>query len=75
MRGPFFRRLDFNRPQYHDTQGLLNFGAALGFLIREGLCHVGRDFQNAVAFVASRAILLPPCRIPAPKFIPDKMHF
>src|SRR5271155_2929629 len=31
----FFGRFDFNRPQNPNAQGLLNLGAALGFVIRK----------------------------------------
>ena len=70
---PFFERFDFNRLQNSDAQGLLNLGAALGFRIREGSRHVGSDFPNAVAPVASRAILPPPCRIATPKLVANKV--
>jgi hypothetical protein len=52
---------------------LLNLGAALGFMVREGLRCVGGNFPDAVAPVASRAGLPPPCRIAAPAFVTDKM--
>src|SRR6202789_192090 len=70
---PFIGRGDFNRPQNPDAESLLNFGAALRFLVREGLRHVVADFPNAVALGTARAVLPLPCRIAAPKLITDKV--
>ena len=67
-------RLDFNRLQDPDAQGLLNLGAACRFVVCERLRYVGGDFPNAVAPVASRAVLPPPCRIAAPPFVTDKVY-
>jgi hypothetical protein len=70
----FFGRLDLNRFQNSDAHGLLNLGAALGFVIREGLGHLFADLPNAVALVAPRAVHPTPRWIAAPKLIPDKVN-
>jgi hypothetical protein len=67
-------RLDGNRLQDPDASRVLNFGAACGFMVRERLRYVGRDFPHAIAFVASHAVLPPPCRISTPAFVADKMY-
>src|SRR5271166_6447150 len=67
-------RLDGNRFQDPDASRVLNLGAACGFMVRERLRYVGGNFPNAVALVASRAVLPPPCRIAAPAFVADKVY-
>jgi len=58
-------------PRYYQTNAII--GAALGFLIREGLRHVVADFPNAVALVTTLAVLPPPCWVAAPKIVTDKV--
>ena len=71
---PFFGRFDFNRFQHSDSQSLLNLGASLGFMVCEGLRCCDCDLPNAVAPVASRAILPPPRRIASPTLVTDKVY-